>query len=206
MESLPPVDVILLSHGHMDHCDTATLRRLSGPTRVIMPQETASILDGLSFAEVTELAWGAMSEVGGVHVEAFPVTHKGARFPWSGSSKGSGPGSNSYIISRNDTTIVFAGDTAYQERFREIALRGNTVDLAILPIGGYIPHHENHCTPEEALIMADDMSARHILPIHWGTFPGEEPLTEPIERLRSAVSDPARIVIDTIGQTWVMER
>jgi L-ascorbate metabolism protein UlaG (beta-lactamase superfamily) len=101
--------------------------------------------------------------------------------------------------------VVFAGDTAFQDGFKELRRRGTLIDLAILPIGGYIPHHDNHCTPEEALIMADHMDAKHILPVHWGTFPGEEGLTEPIERLRRAIVAQERIVIDEIGQTWVRE-
>ena len=205
VEALPPIDLILISHGHMDHCDIASLRKLPHSTPVIMPHGTSSVLDGLKFTHVRELDWGETHEAGNIRVESFPVTHKGSRYPWSGSGSSDnerGPGSNAYVVTGNNVTIVIVGDTAYQDRFRDLRDREIRVDLAVLPIGGYIPHHDNHCTPEEAVMMADHMQARHILPVHWGTFPGEEGPSEPIERLRKAVPEPGRIVIEEIGQTW----
>ncbi len=51
------------------------------------------------------------------------------------------------------------------------------------------------------------MRAEHILPIHWGTFPGEEKPDDPINRFRAALSsDPERIALEQIGQTWKSSR
>ncbi len=209
LESLPPIDLVLISHGHMDHCDIATLEKMSRTTPIIMPRNTTTIIDGVNFERLDELDWAEWTTVKEVRVEALPVEHKGWRYPWSQRSpdgSGGGPGSNAYLLSRNDVNIVVAGDTAYQEHFKDLGRRGLSIELAVLPIGGYIPHHDNHCTPEEALLMADHMNAKHILPIHWGTFPGEEGLNEPIERLRrSMASEPERIAVDRIGQTWKKE-
>jgi hypothetical protein len=54
--------------------------------------------------------------------------------------------------------------------------------------------------------MATQMGAYYILPIHWSTFiQSEEPTVEPIERLKKAsASNPDRIVLDSIGQTWAL--
>jgi L-ascorbate metabolism protein UlaG (beta-lactamase superfamily) len=40
-----------------------------------------------------------------------------------------------------------------------------------------------HMTPEEAVQAAEDVGARHIVPMHWGTFElTDEPLDEPPRR------------------------
>src|SRR5476651_2040730 len=45
IKELPPIDVILLSHAHMDHFDLPSLRRLEGPnTTVVTASKTADLL------------------------------------------------------------------------------------------------------------------------------------------------------------------
>jgi L-ascorbate metabolism protein UlaG (beta-lactamase superfamily) len=87
-----------------------------------------------------------------------------------------------------------------------IGNRGLTLDLAIMPIGAYDPWISNHASPEQALAMADQMNAYHVMPVHWHTFiQSEEPTLEPIQRFKKAAADrPGRVVLDSIGQTWAM--
>ncbi len=75
-------------------------------------------------------------------------------------------------------------------------------DLAIMPIGAYDPWIRAHCTPEEALAMANDAGAEVILPVHHQTFQlSREPRREPIERLSEALaSAPERLAWQDIGQ------
>jgi L-ascorbate metabolism protein UlaG (beta-lactamase superfamily) len=85
--------------------------------------------------------------------------------------------------------------------FRELRA-SRRLDLAIMPIGAYNPWIRAHCTPEEALQMANDAGAELILPVHHQTFPlSREPRREPIERLYSALSGtPERLAWQDIGQ------
>ncbi len=52
-DALPPIDVVLLSHDHYDHCDLATLRRLAArapaPPRVIAPLGHTALLRRAGF-------------------------------------------------------------------------------------------------------------------------------------------------------------
>ena len=58
-----------------------------------------------------------------------------------------------------------------------------------MPIGAYDPWIRAHCTPEEALEMANDAGAELILPVHHQTFQlSREPRREPIERLSEALA------------------
>ncbi len=44
-----------------------------------------------------------------------------------------------------------------------------------------------HCDPEEAVRAAQDVGARHMAPMHWGTFVlSAEPVLEPLTRVRAA--------------------
>jgi L-ascorbate metabolism protein UlaG (beta-lactamase superfamily) len=44
--------------------------------------------------------------------------------------------------------------------------------------------------PEEALTAFTDLRAKHMVPMHYGTFPlGGEPMDEPLRRLQTACSD-----------------
>ncbi len=59
----------------------------------------------------------------------------------------------------------------------------------MLPIGGYEPAwfmEHYHLNPEQAGRAFLDLGARHLVPMHWGTFQlTDEPLCEPIDRMRS---------------------
>jgi len=209
LEELPPLDLILISHAHMDHLDLKTITRLDRRTTLVLPSGTADLVDGMGFEDVRELDWGESTECAGMRVEGIEVNHIGWRFPWEPDrSRGFeyGRSYNAYLLSKNGRHVVFAGDTAYCECFRGLGKRLGHVDLAIMPIGGYEPWEKNHATPEQTVEMSNQMGARYILPIHWLTFVApSENLMEPILRLKKALQDePQRIALDTLGATWVL--
>jgi len=209
IEQLPPIDLILLSHAHMDHLDIPSLKNFDRKIPVIMAKNTSDVIDDLEFQTVYELDWGKWTQIGDLRIEAFEVKHFGWRYPWEQDrSRGNHEGRsyNAYLLSRRGRNIVFGGDTAYHEMFKRVSDSVESVDLALMPIGAYDPWIHNHANPEQALAMATQMGAHHVLPIHWNTFiQSEEPTAEPMERLKKASAlNPDRIVLDSVGQTWAM--
>ena len=73
-----------------------------------------------------------------------------------------------------------------------------------MPIGAYDPWIHAHCTPEQALSMANQAGAEFVLPVHHRTFKlSNEPYEEPIERLlQAAGSDEHRIPTREIGEEF----
>jgi L-ascorbate metabolism protein UlaG (beta-lactamase superfamily) len=194
---IPRPDLILLSHAHMDHFDLPSLRALeSKSTRVVTAAKTSDLLRIKRYGEVQEIGWGETARIGGVSVRAFEVNHWGARM-----RSDTYRGFNGYLIETPRYRVVFGGDTAMTTGFRTLR-SSRRLDLAIMPIGAYNPWIRAHCTPEQALQMADDAGAEMILPVHHQTFQlSSEPAYEPIERLASALANaPERLGLEEIGQ------
>ena len=194
---LPKIDVVLLSHAHMDHFDLATLRALeSQATTVITASRTSDLLRVRRWAAVKELGWDEHVRVGQVELRAFEVNHWGARM-----RSDSYRGYNGYLIRAGRYRVLFGGDTAATTAFRGLR-SSRKIDLAIMPVGAYDPWIRYHCTPEQAWQMGNDAGAEMFLPVHHQTFQlSREPMLEPIERLYEAAGrEPERVGLERIGQ------
>jgi len=193
---LPPIDLILLSHAHMDHFDLPSLRELeSKGTEVVTAFRTADLLRTRRYKQVRELRWGETVRAGAATVSAFEVNHWGARM-----RSDVYRGYNGYTVETEGFRILFGGDTAYTDAFRQLK-SSRPFDLAVMPIGAYDPWIRVHCNPEQAWTMANEAGADRMLPVHHQTFRlSHESKHEPIERaLRAAGSDPQRVCIREIG-------
>jgi L-ascorbate metabolism protein UlaG (beta-lactamase superfamily) len=201
---LPKIDLALLSHAHFDHLDLRTLRCFDENTRVVTARATSDLLRRTRLGDITQFEWGESKTLqtvaGDIEITAFAVKHWGAR-----KQRDTYRGYNGYLLERNQRRIIFAGDTAMTDSFAELRGRGE-IDLAIMSIGAYNPWIHSHCTPEQAIEMANAAGARFIMPVHHQTFRlSFEPFREPIERFVSALGNtPERIALREIGETFVL--
>lgn len=195
----PPPDVLVVSHAHFDHLDRASLRAFSRDTPVVTARATRDLFK--RFRHVHELGWGQSVTLAPrgkpICFTAVEVAHWGARLV-----RDEHRGYNGYLIERENRTACFAGDTAYTPAFSR--LRDRSPDLMLMPIGAYDPWIRAHCSPEQAVAMAEAAGGRYFVPIHHQTFKlSAEPMEEPGCRLRTAFQrDPHRLLAMNVGETF----
>jgi N-acyl-phosphatidylethanolamine-hydrolysing phospholipase D len=215
LESLPPLDVILLTHSHYDHLDRSSVKRLARlhPGAVwVVPLALGAYVRGFGVANVVELDWWQHADVHGARVTATPARHFSARRAgdrnktlWCG-----------YAMKVGRWRLYFAGDTAYHPEFEAIAEQSGPFDFVMMPIGAYDPRwfmHVVHVNPDEAVQACVDLCTPHparsmplVLAIHWGTFrltdePMDEPPRRAMARWRERSLDPERLWIARFGET-----
>jgi L-ascorbate metabolism protein UlaG (beta-lactamase superfamily) len=195
LHELPKIDLILISHAHLDHLDRPTLCRLSKRIPVVTSHQTQDLIRDLGFRRVTELRWGESHEMCGITITARAVKHWGAR-----TFLDKHRGYNAYLLESAKHRVLYGGDSAYHEDFKDL----KKIDLAVMGIGGYDPYVASHATPEQAWEMANHMRAERILPMHHSTFRlSHEPVAEPMERMMTiAGHDTDRVVVREIGGQW----
>jgi L-ascorbate metabolism protein UlaG (beta-lactamase superfamily) len=191
IKDLPAIDMVLLSHAHMDHLNRPSLRRIvdhnikvSGRAPIaVVPWGVEDLVNDVGFARVVTLEWWQTKTVGGLELTMTPCKHWGARL-----FKDTHRGFGGYVIRGGGHSLYHSGDTAYFDGFKHIGNRLKP-EIALLPIGAYRPdsYRGVHTCPEEALQGFLDLGARRMIPMHYGTFRlSQEPMEEPVERLMAA--------------------
>jgi L-ascorbate metabolism protein UlaG (beta-lactamase superfamily) len=213
---LPPIDLILLTHAHMDHLDKASLRLVVRATRrrrgyapgsapeVIVPHGVEDLVASMGFARVHGMRWWERIKVHDIEITMTPCKHWGARM-FRDSHRGYG----GYGIAGDNHSVYHSGDTAYFSGFAEIGERLKP-KLALLPIGAYFPdtYRSVHTSPEEAVRGFMECGAKYMVPMHFGTFRlGREPMDEPVQRLhaeikRLGIEDKIRVLQE--GETLIL--
>ena len=179
-KELPKIHIVLLSHNHYDHLNFKTLRKLSSTfhPKIIVPTGVGIYARRTGFEIIHELNWWQEISVDSLKITCVPVKHFSGRTMWN-RNKSVYCG---YVIQTGEYTIYFAGDTGYDELFKHIGEKFS-IDIALLPIGAYKPREwfkHIHMNPEEAVRAFTDLRAKHLVPIHWGTFKiSDEPMSEP---------------------------
>lgn len=190
-QTLPHIDLVVISHNHYDHLDTATVQHLHqqphGAPQFLVPLGLKTWFTGKGIHDVLELDWWEVTDFRELAVTFTPAQHWSARTAWDRNRSLWG----GWRIEHRDFSFFFAGDTGYSRDFVDIRERLGAVDVAALPIGGYDPRWfmaASHVNPEEAVQIHLDLAARMSVAMHWGTFVlTDEPLDEPPHRLRQAL-------------------
>jgi len=190
IEELPPIDYVVISHNHYDHLDKSTVRALGDQPLWLVPLGFKAWFKkvGVSPSRVQEFDWWDTLDTGEVLVTATPSQH------WSGRT----------LLDRNKTlwaswhvriggfSTWFGGDTGYNpHQFVEIGERLSSADLAMIPIGAYLPRkfmQPSHVDPEQAVQIFKDIAAHYAIGVHWGTFQlSGEAIDAPIVDLAAAL-------------------
>lgn len=184
-------DVILLTHAHYDHFDKPSVLSLlkKNPACIIVaPAGFWRYLKGhIARERCFELEWWESVMIGGLFITLTPSKHWSKRTPFD-TNKALWGG---YVIQNKEQCIYHSGDTASGAHFKEIRERFE-INEAFLPIGAYRPEEimkHNHMNPPEALEACEQLGAKTLIPIHYGTFRlSDEPLDEPLEWFNTLTS------------------
>lgn len=174
------IDAMLITHAHSDHMgDAVELAKKHEPRRVVANYEICSWLESKGIRNCSGMNLGGCQDVLGLQVSMVRADHSsgisdGDRTLYGGTASG-------YVVRLpGGYTFYHAGDTAL---FSDMQLIGEMYrpELAFLPIG-------DHFTmgPDHAARACRMLGVRHVIPIHWGTFPL---LTGTPEKLEKELGD-----------------
>ncbi len=165
-----PVDVVLVSHVHMDHLHLPSLRMTASGARLIVPEGAARLVRKIPVHSIEEVRRGAVVRLRGptsgmaaVDVEVVHAHHLSGRGPHS---RVSAPPVG-YVMRAAGRAVYFAGDTDLFDGMRELG----RLDVALLPIWGWgRTLGERHLNPESAATATGWLDLTTVVPIHWGTY------------------------------------
>ncbi len=170
LKEMPKPHHILITHGHYDHLNIASLRMFDKNTHLVTPMGYDRIFQGLRWKRRDQLDWFDTISHAGMEFTLLPSCHWTMRNPITGPNRSLW---GSYLIkTASGFTILIAGDTGYYQGFKEIGQEFD-IDLAVFNVSAYEPRwymKYGHMNPSEAVRAFQDLRAKHMTIIHWGTF------------------------------------
>lgn len=192
VESLVNIDYLLLSHGHRDHYDRKSVKKIiaQNPTiEVLIPLELSKLLKkDAPKASYQEAAWFQQYKTNDeVNIYFLPAKHWNRRGLLDFNNQLWG----SFWIESGGRSIYFAGDSGYSRHFQKIQETLGNADICLMPVGAYKPAFimkDSHLSPQEAIQAFHDLQGQVFIPMHFATYDlADEPMGEPEKILHNAV-------------------
>ncbi len=179
-------DVLLISHGHLDHLDKRSLQLVDKSATAVVPSDSVKLMKRLGFGNVVGVSDGDEIEASGLGIRAVHADHGGKRMPWNPPAETIG------FVVEGGQTVYYAGDT---DLYDEMAGLAPELDVALVPVWGWGPKlGTGHLDPERAAKAVELLDPRVAVPVHWGGYlPAgmakrrPELLVDPPRRFRSFV-------------------
>lgn len=184
IKDIPRLDMVLVSHAHMDHMSLGSLKDLDKrfpKAKLIVPLGAEEYLPSydmemirLKTANSKELGYiGESKNINGVKVTAVFAQHQGGRYGMD-SYTWMVPGCTGYIIEYNGITVFYGGDTTYDEYAYKYLGAQYKIDLALVPVGPCRDCETDgsyyHLASLGALKVFDELKADYMIPVHYGAL------------------------------------
>lgn len=202
LSNVKKIDMILVSHAHMDHLSISTLDDLEekySSAKLIVPMGAEEFLPGYDY-DIIRLRTGNSAkqnfvgqtyEHNGLKVTAVFALHFGGRFGLDSYSWNM-PGCTGFIVEYQDLTVFYAGDSVYEENgYKAIGSRFD-IDLALVPVGPCRDCEEDnsfsHIAAAGALKVFDDLKAKNMVPVHYGALEYSRDPDYPVNVLKELIA------------------
>lgn len=205
IESIPRLDLILVSHVHLDHMSFSSLGDLNKNfvgAKLIFPlgaEEFIPDYPNLDFVRMnTGNSYakgfvGETKEFDGVKITTIYALHFGGRYGFD-SYLWNVPGCTGFVIEYKGMTVFYPGDTAYDSLAYKSLGDMFDIDLALIPIGPCSNCYEvssfSHVASYGALLMLDDLKAQFMIPVHYGAIRYRRDPNIPLDVLKELINDP----------------
>ncbi len=170
IDSLPKIDVVLISHDHYDHLDYGSIVKMKNNVeRFYVPLGIKAHLVtwGIEAQKITEFDWWESINFKGVEFTSTPARH----FSGRGITNRNSTLWCSWVLKSETSSIFFSGDSGYGTHFKEIGEKFGPFDFAMMECGQYNEQWAQiHMTPEETIQATLDIQGKLMMPIHWGAF------------------------------------
>jgi L-ascorbate metabolism protein UlaG (beta-lactamase superfamily) len=164
--ALGRIDVILITHIHSDHVgDAAAIIAANPQASVVAIFEACNWLQTKGAERLRPMSKGGTQVVEGIRVTMTDAIHSSSFTEQDGSVVYGGEPAGYVLTLENGFTLYAAGDTGM---FGDMALLRHLYrpELAFLPIGDLFT-----MGPMQAAHAIRLLQVRHIIPIHYATFP-----------------------------------
>lgn len=173
LRTMPPVDLVIVSHDHYDHLDYPTIRELAKrDVPFVTSLGVGAHLEawGVQPERIVELDWWESHRLPNseLTVTATPSQHFSGRGLLHGRNTTLW---SSLVIRSPHHTVFFSGDTGLTTEYQTIRERFGPFDLVMLEVGAFDPAWgDMHLGPKNALEALKLLGGGPFLPVHWGTF------------------------------------
>lgn len=159
-ESVEKVDIILITHGHYDHCSIKDISKLAkNGTTVVVPPDVQSKITKIEGVNMQIAEVGDELDIQGVKIEALHAYNiKKDYHPKSEGWLG-------YLLKMNEVIIYHSGDSDKIPEMEKLTGYGKHDNkfVALLPVSGtYVMN------AEEAVDVASFISPHLVIPMHYG--------------------------------------